>query len=83
MDSGFRALQAFPAADPGSTHGKSAVLWVVDEKGEPKPLSSELGEADESDVAVVGGALAKGDSVIIGEVAKSAPKQLFGIRVGL
>jgi hypothetical protein len=32
---------------------------------------------------VVGGALAKGDRVIVGEAVKSAPKQLLGIRIGL
>jgi HlyD family secretion protein len=65
------------------TDGKSATVWVVGENGEPKPVSVGLGEADESDAAVVSGALAKGDLTIIGEATDAAPKRLFGIRIGL
>jgi HlyD family secretion protein len=69
---------------PESNDGKkSQAVWVVSDDGEPKSLSIGLGEEDSSDVAVVSGALAKGDLVIIGEAQNSRPRELFGIRIGL
>jgi HlyD family secretion protein len=62
--------------------GKPAVLWLLGKNGLPTPLEVGLGEEDASDVAVVSGTLAKGDLVIVGEAASSAPRQLFGIRLG-
>ena len=64
------------------TRGRPAVLWVIGNNGEPKPLSVGLGEADVNNAAVVSGELAKGDSVILGERAKPASWQPFGARLG-
>jgi HlyD family secretion protein len=72
-----------PEVQSEDTNDKSAVLWVVGENGELKPLSVGLGEADENDAAVVRGALANGDLVVVGEAAKPDSKHLFGIRIGL
>jgi HlyD family secretion protein len=62
---------------------KSAVLWVVGDYGEPKPVRVRLGEEDSNDAALLGGELVKGDRVIVGEMTDSSPGQLFGIRTGL
>ncbi len=63
--------------------GKSAAVWIMGENGEPKSLVVGVGEDDGSHVAVVSGPLRQGDRVILAEAPESAPKRLFGIRIGL
>jgi HlyD family secretion protein len=63
--------------------GKPASVWVLGDDGEPRGLVVGLGEDDANHSAVVSGRLHEGDRVIVGEVAETAPKRLFGIRIGL
>jgi len=72
------------AADAGEVaRGKPASVWIARPDGEPKAVTIGLGEDDASHAAVLSGPLAAGDRVIVGESANAAPRQLFGIRIGL
>ena len=79
----FSPRNARPEPQRRGDRGKPASLWVSGENGEPKAIVVGIGADDASQVAVVSGALRRGDRVIIGEVADHAPKRLFGIRIGL
>jgi HlyD family secretion protein len=63
--------------------GKPASVWITGENGERKAVVVGLGEEDASHAAVLSGPLRPGDRVIVGEVVNAAPRQLFGIRIGL
>jgi HlyD family secretion protein len=63
--------------------GRPASVWIAGVNGEPKTITIGLGEDDASHAAVVSGPLSRRDRVIVGEAATSAPRQLFGIRIGL
>lgn len=72
------------AAEPGEVaRGKPASIWIAGANGEPKAVVIGLGDDDASHAAVLSGALAPGDRVIVGETANAAPRQMFGIRIGL
>jgi hypothetical protein len=58
-------------------------VWVSGDNGKPNELYLGLGEDDASHAAVVSGPLHEGDRVIVGEVEETAPKRLFGMRIGL
>lgn len=61
-------------------YGSGATVWVLDPGGTPQPRNIRLGVDDARDVAVLGGALAQGERVIIGRVPRPAGRSLFGIR---
>ena len=65
------------------TRGRPASVWIAGANGEPKTVTIGLGEDDASHAAVVSGPLSRRDRVIVGEAVTSAPRQLFGIRLGL
>jgi HlyD family secretion protein len=66
------------------TLGRPASVWIAGENGAPKSVTIGLGEEDDaSHAAVLSGPLSPRDRVIVGEAAASAPRQLFGIRIGL
>jgi HlyD family secretion protein len=72
------------AAEQGEvSRGKPASVWIAGADGDPKAVVIGLGEDDASHAAVLSGPLAPGDRVIVGESTNAAPRQMFGIRIGL
>ena len=84
------ALRYAPKAGQGAAaeqaeviQGRPASVWIAGANGEPKSVAIGLGEDDASHAAVISGPLSRRDRVIVGEAVTSAPRQLFGIRIGL
>jgi HlyD family secretion protein len=75
--------QAVAAEQTEVSRGKPASVWVPGANGEPKPVVVGLGDDDASHAAVLSGPLSAGDQVIVGGATITAPRQLFGIRIGL
>jgi len=65
-----------------ASRGRPAIVWVVGENGEPRPVSIGVGEEDASHAALLSGALTPGERVIVGDAAEAAPRRIFGIRIG-
>jgi HlyD family secretion protein len=69
-------------APPGASDGVSGPhAWMLDH-GSPVPVSIETGLSDGAATEIVGGPLAIGDRVIVGEIATPGQRTLFGLRLG-
>ena len=75
--------QGIAAEQREVAEGKPASVWIAGQDGEQKAVVVGLGEEDASHAAILSGPLRPGDRVIVGEVANTATRQLFGIRIGL
>jgi HlyD family secretion protein len=72
-----------PAPQGEVERGKPASVWLSADGRELRPVVVGLGDDDSSHVAILSGPVRAGDRVVVGEVATAAPRQLFGIRIGL
>ncbi|HEX2726243.1 MAG TPA: efflux RND transporter periplasmic adaptor subunit, partial [Beijerinckiaceae bacterium] len=72
-----------PAPQGEVERGKPASVWLSDDGRELRPVVIGLGDDDSSHVAILSGHVRAGDRVVVGEVVTAAPRQLFGIRIGL
>jgi HlyD family secretion protein len=60
----------------------SAVVWVVGRDGQPTPVAVKLGATNENGGALLEGALAEGQSLIVGVANSEDRGGFFGIRLG-
>jgi HlyD family secretion protein len=75
--------QGIAAEQREVSQGKPASVWITDPNGDQRAVVVGLGEEDATHAALLSGPLQPGDRVIVGEAANTAPRQLFGIRIGL
>jgi HlyD family secretion protein len=74
-----RAIDASPALPTGDGTAVRTV-WVLDDRGLPKPQSIEIGVDDGRDVAIPDADLPIGTRVITGSAQPTEKKRVFGIR---
>ncbi len=75
--------QGVAAGQREVSQGKPATVWIAGENGDQKAVAIGVVEEDATHAAMLSGPLQPGDRVIVGDVANTAPRQLFGIRIGL
>jgi HlyD family secretion protein len=81
----FRPSSASAALGrPDSNHGasSSAVVWLPNDDGRPKPVSVKVGASDDTAAALLEGSLMEGQQVITGIGSSHRSKGYFGIRLG-
>lgn len=64
------------------TEGRPTLVWIIGDDGAPRPATVGVGDDDGTYAAVLGGAIAEGVEVIVGEVPVSEARKFFGIRFG-
>lgn len=68
------AQAAFPKA--------SATVWLVGDRGQPRPVAVRTGASDDSSAQLLEGALVEGQQVITGIANSRKQKSYFGVRLG-
>ena len=76
------AAQQSDAAGSSVVQGRPATVWRKSQEGGLEPLRIGIGVDDGAHAAVLAGALAEGDDVVVGEIQDDGPRRLFGIRFG-
>lgn len=69
-----------PTGKRADTNAPDQTVWVLNRNGNPEPRRLRLGADDGREVAVLDGALSKGERVITGRVPSPARFRLFGVR---
>ena len=77
-----KAINRFRLAGKTTQRSPQALVWKLDNNGEPSPTPLRLGHRDTSNVEVRAGALKEGDRVIVSEISRPRNRRLFGIRIG-
>lgn len=76
-----RAALAFtPSGAEAAPDG--AVVWRLDDQGNPKALPVQTGLFDRSHAAILDGDLAAGDEVITNQIEQRGERRFLGIRIG-
>ncbi len=83
----YRPRAADSASERGTNnHGASpkasSTVWVIGTNRQPVPVPVTLGAADDTDTALVQGALTDGEPLIVGVASSQKDGGFFGIRLG-
>lgn len=75
------ALRYTPKGQAGTDSDTTPRVWRM-VNGELEAVEVKIGLSDASDTSLLGGELKEGDEVVVNEIARQVPDQIFGIRIG-
>jgi HlyD family secretion protein len=73
------ALRYLPAGEPAAGAKGGALIWIVDESGNPVPVEVTLGRSDADSTELVEGPLREGQRVIVGTAPLVESGSWFGL----
>jgi HlyD family secretion protein len=71
-----------PGAHQDASSDASAMVWLVGDDGQPKPVAVKVGASDDTSTALLDASLTPGQHVIIGVANSQTSNRYFGLRLG-